>query len=170
MVSSKTGAAFKRGNSEQEVRTPPEFLDAVRGKFYPTIRMDLAASQSTSVARESLLFVGPGSQFCEDFSDFDLSLVKGDNGLYWLNPPFANIAPFAKRCADELSNRPGHTLMLVPASTGAKWFQFYVHGKSVVHMLRPRLTFVGHNAPYPKDLVLAAYGFGASGYVTWKWK
>ena len=170
----KDGASFHRGRSKQDVQTPGDFLEAVSRKF-GIITLDLAATNDNRVAEE---FIGPGSSIAEDFCSFefdfglfahrDIPIFESD--VFWLNPEFGNITPFAKNCAEQLMDRPGHSLVLVPASTGTIWFQEHVHLKSMVYFLRPRLTFVGHKNPYIKDLILCAYGFGASGYVPWKWK
>ena len=35
--------------------------------------------------------------------------------------------------------------------------------------LSPRLTFEGTDDPYPKDLMLSVFGYGLSGFGTWRW-
>jgi hypothetical protein len=58
----------------------------------------------------------------------------------------------------------------VPASTGARWFLANVHDRALVLSLVPRLTFVGCEHRFPKDLVLACYGFGPPGLEPWNWQ
>jgi DNA (cytosine-5)-methyltransferase 1 len=93
----------------------------------------------------------------------------------WLNPPYANIAPWVQKAANSkpfLSNYSG-IAMLVPASVGANWWRDYVDGQAHVRFLNGRLTFVGHTAPYPKDLALLLYSLSVSykpGYHVWDWR
>jgi hypothetical protein len=35
--------------------------------------------------------------------------------------------------------------------------------------LNGRITFVGQKDPYPKDTILACFGFGVSGFDIWTW-
>jgi hypothetical protein len=90
------------------------------------------------------------------------------SGNLWLNPPFGNITPWAKKCA-EFRDRKGWTLLLVPASVGAKWFQTWVVPNAHVIELTDRITFVGSTQPYPKDMILACFGFGMTGRSAWAW-
>ncbi len=86
----------------------------------------------------------------------------------WLNPPFDNIAPWAEKCTFE-SARGAKILFLVPASVGSLWYHDHVHNKAMVYALTGRMSFDGV-APYPKDCILCAYGYGAAGFTTWKWR
>ena len=95
-------------------------------------------------------------------------------GLLWLNPPYANIAKWTEKCARWRAVEAGaaseqRIALLVPASVGSNWFAEHVDGKALVIFLRPRLTFVGHVDPYPKDLLLAIYGL-PPGYECWRWR
>lgn len=159
-----------RGSSRQDYGTPPEFLQAVRERFgRPDV--DLAATEEN---RAALFHLGPGSGIAEDSLAYDWSeledkpLAEGPQ-LWWLNPPFADISPWAARCAS-VRHRRAWTLLLVPASVGSEWYAEHVHGRALVMFLRPRLTFVGCADPYPRDLLLAAYGFGAQGFECWRWR
>lgn len=65
----------------------------------------------------------------------------------------------------------GETLLLVPASVGALWFVRHIHRWADVFFLHPRLTFVGHSSPYPKDLMLCRFDRRRKGqYYAWNWK
>lgn len=157
----------KPGNSVQSVGTPPEFLRAVEQRF-GELRWDLAADETNHVTPE---WSGPGSPSQPD----SLAGVWRElpPGLLWLNPPYGNIAPWAEKCSrwrfgDYGNSRQQRIAFLVPASVGANWFAEHVDGKAFVLFLRPRLTFVGHKDPYPKDLMLAVYGEGP-GYECWRW-
>jgi hypothetical protein len=49
------------------------------------------------------------------------------------------------------------------------WFAQHVHDKALIVALRPRLTFVGHATPFPKDIILAIFG-EQPGFDTWRWQ
>ena len=152
----------KPGRSVQEVGTPPEFLRAAVARFGQLV-WDLAANESNHVTPD---WFGPGSPQNDD--SFAHSWGGLPNGVMWLNPPYGDIAPWAKRCA-EVGNNWRRIAFLVPASVGSNWFAEHVAGKALVLFLRPRLTFVGHTQCYPKDLILAMYG-EKPGYECWRWK
>ena len=150
------GARVSSGkDSEQSVGTPREFLDAVELRFGQIV-VDLAADESNRVCDE----------WISEATNSLVSCWEG-LGLRWLNPPYSKIAPWAKRCADHLAL--ARIALLVPASVGTNWFADYVATKALVLFLRPRMTFVGHRDPYPKDMILAVYG-EPPGYETWNWK
>ncbi len=94
-------------------------------------------------------------------------------GILWLNPPFDNIAPWAKKCAEE-SRKGAKILFLTPASVGANWFSSHVHRLSFVLGLNGRLAFDPANPTwgYPKDCILSCFGLagGVTGFDTWAWK
>lgn len=158
-----TMPAQKRGKSNQDVGTPREFLDAVERRFGP-LAWDLAASEVNHVVED---WYGTGSPWCADSLSPECQW-RTVGGLLWLNPPFANIDPWAWKCSIETyyGARP---LLRAPASLGAKWYWRHVHGQALVLALQPRLTFVGSEDPYPKDLILAAFGEQA-GIEPWRWK
>ena len=153
-----TGPTIKRGVSKQDYRTPTAFLEAVSTRFGP-IDCDLACEEHNKVApigvtkskHDSLLY------------PWDLCL-----GNCWLNPPFNRIQPWAEKCFGwhSLNTR---IFLLVPASVGSNWFANWVHQKSLVLFLSPRLKFVGADDPYPKDLMLCCFGVGRVGYECWRW-
>lgn len=154
-------------DSKQEVGTPRAFLDAVEERF-GVIDWDLAADASNAVTGK---YLGPGSHRGEDSLAVDWAMLPGAfDGRLWLNPPFGKIAPFAEKCAEQAPSIAGPILMLVPASIGTEWFARHVHRKALVLALRPRLTFVGHKDPYPKDLMLVVFGrWVVPAFDAWKW-
>jgi hypothetical protein len=95
----------------------------------------------------------------------DWSEIDGDR---FLNPPFADIEPWAKKSA--LHRHAGRTFMLVPASVGSNWYAEHVHGIAHVVALSPRLMFIGETNPYPKDLALLIWSSVCGGFSTWRWK
>lgn len=153
-----TGPSIRRGRSKQDYGTPVEFIRAAEQRFGP-IAFDLAASPDNAKAHP---------YFTEADDSLKQSWVKFA-GTLWLNPPFANISPWAEKCA-ELRNRTGWILFLTPASIGTDWFAEHVNGKALVLGLSPRLTFEGTEDPYPKDLMLSVFGYGVHGFDTWRWK
>jgi len=160
----RTGPSIKRGSSKQDYSTPRAFIDAVAERF-GSVAFDLAATRANSVA-------GVHCYFGQDHEDAEMrdALAQDWNeldGVLWLNPPFADIEPWAAKCAS-VRHRPDWTLLLTPASIGARWFERHVKDQALVLVLSSRLTF--DKDPYPKDLMLSCFGFGARGFDTWDWK
>lgn len=135
------------GTSIQEVGTPKAFLRSVEALLGEPIKFDLACNFQNHVADLDFSYT---VETCDSLTSPWPS--KG-NGLSWLNPPFNRIAPWAAKCADS----SGQIAMLVPASVGANWFWDHVYGHARVLPIYPRLTFVGHEDPFPKDLMLCVY-------------
>lgn len=155
--------AQKRGESKQDYATPPEFLDAVRFRWHiERFDIDLAASENNVGSRR---IITPE----DDSLAVDWNAFAGD---LWLNPPFANITPWAEKCAnstmDQRFTQLRRIFFLVPAAVGSRWFERYVHPFARVYFLRDRICFDGKH-PYPKDCILAVYG-EHPGYEFWAWK
>lgn len=147
------------GESEQVVGTPPEFLIAVEHRFGP-IAFDLAATAENAVARS--FFTEERNSLVQNWSRI--------HGNLWLNPPFGAIDQWAKKCAAE-AKEGARIFLLTPASVGSNWFAEHVLPNALVLAIRPRLTFVGHTAPYPKDCILSVFHEGIGGILqTWKWQ
>ncbi len=151
----------KRGESEQSVQTPPNFMSAVKRHLcIDEFWMDLAAEPHNAVTR----------LYFDKAQDSLTQPWPVGPKWNWLNPPFANIASWVNKAREEKA-RGVHIAMLVPASVGSNWWANHVHEEAEVLFLNGRLTFVGHTTPYPKDLALLLYGENrAVGYATWKWK
>lgn len=150
----------KPGRSKQDYQTPSAFLAAVKHRLsIVTFDIDLAASGQNTAARRY-------------YSEAQNALVqpwKVGLGWNWLNPPFANIGPWAERAWLQ-SQEGAQTAMLVPAGVGANWFRDFVHGKAQVLLLNGRITFVGETMPYPKDCCLLLYGPHVTPvYTVWTW-
>lgn len=142
------------------VRTPPEFIAAVEERF-GRIGVDLAATEENTVVRSGFGYFPNINALTEEWTG---------GSLRWLNPPFANIGPWARRCAEE-SARGCRVALLIPASVGSDWFNSWVRPFAYVFELAPRLTFVGHSSCYPKDLILALYEKQRlTGRAAWRWK
>jgi phage N-6-adenine-methyltransferase len=154
----------KPGKSKQDYGTPKSFLESVQMVYGPIV-WDLAASAANSKA---------GSCFYDEKQDslkqdwYKLSKMF-PHGWLWLNPPFANIGQWAKKCHEE-SQLGANILMLTPASVGSNWFAKYCHNNCNVVFIRPRLTFDGAADPYPKDCMLTVWQPNSDpGYEIWDW-
>lgn len=157
----KSGAAHNKGKSKQDYATPPEFVAAVARRFGP-ITWDLAATAENTKAP---LCITPEQ---DSFSVRWHTLEP--NGVLWLNPPFAHIAPWAQKCGVE-AMAGARVIMLTPASVGTEWYADHVFGVASSMFIRPRLQFVGKEDPYPKDLMLSLFGFdGLAPFECWRWK
>ena len=169
LIERGTGASFNRGKSKQNYATPQDFRTAVINKFgWPGF--DLAADSSNHFANNH--WSAPGTAFFDEEKDAFKQDWTALGELLWLNPPFDNIAPWAKKCYEAARSKT-KILFLVPASVGSNWFSHYVHNCAMVYFLSPRLCFDGKN-PYPKDMLLASYNdlhyVGKCGYECWRWK
>ena len=153
----RTMPAQRPGQSKQDYGTPRIFLDAVERR-YGKILFDLAAHSKNAVVPR--FFSKEQNSLVQDWAK-----IKGNR---WLNPEFADIAPWAAKCAAYRERDLGRTLFLVPASIGAQWFADHVHGKALVLGLTGRLSFDGKN-PYPKDCMLCVYG-ERPGFDIWDWR
>lgn len=158
----RTGPSVNKGRSKQDYGTPWEFIRAVEARF-GRICFDLAA---TAENRKAPLHWGPDVGIDSLTRNWATSHPTGN---LWLNPPFANIEPWAKKCATEGADRQGLLLFLTPASIGTEWFSRHVHRNALVLGISPRLTFEGTSDPYPKDLMLSVFGFGMHGFDVWRW-
>jgi phage N-6-adenine-methyltransferase len=149
----------KPGRSFQNYATPREFFDAVE-RVYGKMNFDLAADEHNTKA---------GSYYYDEGIDSlkqDWTKLKGN---LWLNPPFGDIAPWARKCLESCSFTAGRLIfLLTPASVGTDWFERYVHGYARVLPLLPRLSFDGRS-PYPKDLMMSLFGV-PPGFTPWRWR
>lgn len=174
----------KPGRSFQSYATPRDFLEAVKRKFaVGGWAWDLAATAENTVTAKTTLYFGPDhhNSTCRDAlaAECDWTCLNGD---LWLNPPYADIAPWAAKCAasakysllrrdknvDDDLRAVRRIFFLVPAAVGSNWCADHVDGKARVVFFRPRLSFDGVNA-YPKDCLLAIYG-EKPGYECWRWR
>lgn len=149
-----TGPTINRGKGNNAASTPMVFINAVVEKFGP-LAVDLAASSHNAKApvwidekRNSLS------------TDVSWSVLQG---LLWLNPPFTNVTPWARKCAEEVQ-LGARILLLVPASVGANWAWDWVVPYADVYSVG-RMVFDDCwdkdgkliTTVYPKDLMLCHY-------------
>jgi DNA (cytosine-5)-methyltransferase 1 len=148
--------------SKQTYGTPADFIAAVERRF-GKIGFDLAADASN--AKASRYYTEQDNALTAHNPWHDVALGR----LCWLNPPFADIAPWAEKCAEE-SKRGARIAFLVPASVGSRWFATHVFGKARVHFLLSRLCFDGKNV-FPKDCMLCLFGPDVEpGIELWDWR
>lgn len=179
-----TGPSVKRGQSEQVVSTPWEFIRAVEAKFGP-LAWDLAATDDN---RKAPRWITPEQ---DTFKQNWAELLNG--GLGWLNPEFDPMVVSVRKCALE-QRRGAEFIALAPASISTNWFWDHVQPNATVYSLTPRICFVGSHvtypkgharagerkcvdpqcegcSPYPKDLMLSHYCAKPSHELQrWKWK
>lgn len=142
----KRNAASPRPRSVvQNYGTPLEFFIPVEKRF-GSMRWDLAAEEGN---RKCVNWIG------EDRDSLKVEWHKLGANL-WLNPPFADIRPWAEKCYYE-SLLGAMVFMLVPNSTGSTWCRDFVWGKAKVHFLIGRIQFEGAAWIYPKDCMLVEY-------------
>jgi phage N-6-adenine-methyltransferase len=156
----------KPGRSKQDYGTPIALIDAVEARW-DALRWDLAATDANAKASE---YYSPKDDALSPHTHWTFDI--GREGIAWLNPPFGDIAPWARKCAAE-SAMGLRIIMLVPASIGSEWFAEHCEGRVAVIGLRPRLTFGGCKDPYPKDCCLLLWGPLREGLPllsTWRWK
>jgi phage N-6-adenine-methyltransferase len=159
-MSATEPAPSNKHTSNQTYGTPPEFLRAVEARF-GRITFDLAARADNAVAP---YFYSPEVDSLKQ----DWRLL-GMPGVAFLNPPFADIQPWAAKLERECRWLARWTVMLVPASMGAVWWADHVLNKCQADGIT-RMKFVGADDMYPKDLACLAYGFGVAGAGSWQWK
>ena len=161
----------KPGKSFQAYETPAVFLDAVKKRFgIKAFAYDLAASnENTKGVR---WFTKEQDSLVQDWTQ-----LRGD---CFLNPEYADIAPWAEKAAasawweDARAKHGGgpagdrRIFFLVPAAVGSNWFAKFVDGKALVLLLNGRISFDG-KSPFPKDNILCIYGM-RPGYEVWSWK
>lgn len=156
----RTGPSINKGKSKQDYVTPSEFIQTVEKRFGHLV-VDLAATSENKRAPE---FISEAENSLADKWQW-----RNYHGLCWLNPPFAHIAPWARKCQVE-SLMGAKILMLVPASVGSNWFADHIHGRAHVMFLSPRIQFEGAEDPYPRDLMCVSFGIQSPEYECWRWK
>lgn len=152
----------KPGKSEQSVQTPVEFLDAVKRLLgIEKFSWDLAAEPHNAVT-DYFFSKAVGSALDQEWFNIP--------GWLWLNPPFGKLEQWVYKATNE-KELGAKIAMLVPASVGSKWWFTWVGGYAQIYYLHPRITFVGHKSPYPKDLALLIFRPGVyGGHSNWDWK
>lgn len=148
-------------DSEQVVATPWEFIHACERRWGDFV-WDLAATNENSKASKYI---------DERANSLTVDWHKLTPGNLWLNPPFSDIAPWARKCWLEM-DKGAKIFFLVPASIDSNWWAECVHDQACVLPLHPRIKFEGHDSLYQKPLTLCLFGTAeAPGYPgRWLWK
>jgi hypothetical protein len=163
----------KPGKSRQDYCSPDNFIAAVVNRFGP-IAVDLAAKdESVSRGKRFVSLKQDSLSVAVSWEELGQRHYENRNGCLYLNPPFADIAPWMRKAWSY-----GHgfhpdrlpLVMLVPASVGSNWFNQFVHGEALVLALNPRLTFKGETAAYPKDCLAIVWNYGVAAFDVWVWK
>lgn len=156
----------KPGKSEQDVGTPDWLLELVKETWGPIVYDPAASDIHHACANYDTLET---DGLAQDWADRDRAFNLYDDeadrrlwdGCIWINPPYAKIRPWVEK-ASQHESCP--VVMLVPAAVGSNWWAEHVDGKAEVYFIRPRLTFKGHDQPYPKDCAILVYGAGLPKY------
>lgn len=164
----------KPGRSKQNYATPEIFMQAARLRLGITrFAHDFAAD--TENHKAPTWFDEATDALSVPFWELSLKQngcpVSGQN-WGWLNPPYADIGPWAQRCL-ETKQAGGSIAFLVPAGVGANWFRDYVDGHALVLLLNGRIPFMPDKPKwlYPKDCILCLYAPHIQpGYEVWTWR
>jgi phage N-6-adenine-methyltransferase len=153
----------KPGRSKQNYQTPVEFLEAVRDRLQINhFSWDLAADAANKVA---INFYTEADNSLRP----ELTWNPYPGCWAWLNPPYADIAPWVEKAARE-AQKGAHIAILVPSSVGANWWRDWVNPYAYQTHLNGRIKFVGAKDYYPKDCSLLLYApWQFMGFEIWNW-
>lgn len=171
------GPAIDRANSSGDIWTPWQFIRAVEDTFNQPLVIDLAASGPDSA--KALEYITPEQDSLTQ--DWTAIYKQYNHGALWLNPPYSNITPWVKKCANTyVFDEQIEIFLLVPASIGANWFWDYVWNYATVYSVGrmvfdncfDRKTGKLVSTVYPKDLILAHYTNTSPSQTLqrWQWK
>lgn len=160
------GPSINRAESSGDIWTPLIFTTAVQTTFCRTLTVDLAASGKES-AKASIWITPEEDSLTLDWVDYYYYYRSGAAAdALWLNPPYSNITPWAKKCANTyVFDEQVEIFLLVPGSIGANWFWDYVWDYATVYSVG-RMAFdncfdrkTGElvSTVYPKDLIFCHY-------------
>lgn len=171
-----SGPTIDRANSSGDIWTPQVFINAVERKF-GLLDWDLAATVQN--AKADLFIEQATNSLSGAWSKLPASqLIAGRrNPLLFLNPPYANIAPWARKCMEEWK-LGAEILLLVPMGS-QNWYWDYIEPYAQVYCVG-RMVFDNCfdkqgrlvTTNYPKDLILAHFQPGKHGNrpVRWRWQ
>jgi len=146
----KNGSAVPRVDWE----TPRELWSVLDDIF--NFRLDLAANRSNTLCTQ---WIGPGGVLPDITATdkkeiFDLTGANLDGYWCWCNPPYGR--EYNSKMANALIKKIPNFVALVPASTGASWWQRYMCNCDLVCFLPGRLRFGGGDpAPFDSTLFVA---------------
>jgi phage N-6-adenine-methyltransferase len=166
-MSRRTMPAQKPGRSIQSVRTPDNFLTAAQRRLGP-FWIDLAATKENRVVKR--YYSPKDDALSQPWCPNPVMQPHLHGRFAWCNPPYADLAPWVRKGLIEAQGGAS-IAMLVPAGVGSNWWRDYVHHQARVLLLNGRLTFKGHDSPYPKDLALILFSPDvAFEYEVWNWR
>jgi hypothetical protein len=167
-------ATVNRPNAPQVYRTPPELLEAVQRRF-GAITFDAACMSTDKVAP-----YGYAIDLGLDALAFDWrEHLRGE--ITWCNPMWRDAGEYAAKCA-QLAEAGGRVLLNVQLAPDSNWYAEHVHGRALVLALNPRVPYLnpdgspaftdrnGKALGINRPVMVAAYGFGQTGFEPWKWK
>ena len=156
--------------SKQDHATPNVFLGAVQQAFGCDLDLDLAATEQN---KKCLRFISPEMDSLKQDWKALLEAETPEHEFFreshlaaWLNPPFRGVDPWMEKCKTE-SARGMRIVSLTLASLGTSWYRNHVEGRALSLVLRKRVTFLGQKDPFPKELMIALWGFGLTGFGFW---
>lgn len=145
-LSSSHHARGHLGASVQSWQTPRWLFDQLNAEF--NFFLDVAASRENALCQ--YFYVEEEDALTQPWAPYTC----------FCNPPYRRLYPWVQKAYDE--SRQGATVvMLLPSSTGSKWFQEIVQPHAEVRFLRGRLKFEGAKHPATFDSLLAVF---------WPWK
>lgn len=155
--------------TKQDYGTPPEFIEAMERRW-DHIAFDLAAHVGNRVVGD---YFGPGSLRAEDSLSQDWTQLQG---FLYLNPPYSDVEPWAKKCANSIVHGGPVIRMLIPAAIGTNYFREWIWPYANVIALSPRISFLGQEGGKAdsfkgRDLMLCEYYYGSGkNFSCWRWK
>jgi len=161
-----------KNKTEQDVGTDPKLFQVLDEEF--NFVWDLACNEDNCLVKSEGVIFYHGFTYPEhDALKESWFPIVGFDYYHpkwlFLNPPYKNIEPWAKRCYLQ-SLMGAKIVMLTPASVGTRWFEEWVYDKAMVKFLIGRPTFKGHDKPYPKDMMISIFDNFNRGFGLWDWK
>lgn len=158
----KTGATLNRGKSDQNTETLWEFIHAVEAHWNVDIALDLASEEATKKAPRCIT---PEL----DTFQADWAALLGHN-VGWLNPEYDPVDRWLEKCVWEVE-RGARFFTLTRGAVDTNWFWDLIYPNAAIYAVQPRITFVGHTAPYPFPLILSTWGMAFKEKLSaWRWK
>jgi len=157
-------APRSKSTTKQDYGTDPKFWKILNDRF--DFQWDLACTRENCLVR-SITGAAVG-YWHPEYDAFKFDWHEKDGWLY-LNPPYKDIKPWAKKCYEE-SLKGAKIVLLTPASVGSVWFAEWIHNRAHVLFLKGRLTFAGETAPYPKDCMISIFDNFHRGMDIWDWR
>ncbi len=86
------------------------------------------------------------------YDDTDDGLTEPWFGKVWLNPPYSDMEPWARKCVGETTSRRADTVVaLIPSRTSADWWQNNVAKATALCFVDHRIEFQGRTGGDNRD-------------------